>query len=55
VSGVRASESTTNRTLRWLGAGDTIFFRGDLPHSYENPGKEPGVAHLVMQYAAHGD
>jgi transcriptional regulator with XRE-family HTH domain len=34
-----------------LGAGDTLFFRADMPHSYENPGSEPVVAHLVMQYA----
>ncbi len=34
-----------------LGPGDTIFFRADIPHSYENPGSEPAVAHLVMQYA----
>jgi transcriptional regulator with XRE-family HTH domain len=35
-----------------LKAGDAIFFRADLPHSYENPGREPVVAHLVMSYAA---
>ncbi len=35
-----------------LGPGDAIFFRADMPHSYENPGSEPAVAHLVMQYAA---
>lgn len=34
-----------------LGAGDALFFRADLPHSYENPGAEPVVAHLVMSYA----
>jgi len=34
-----------------LGAGDTLFFRADMPHSYENPGSEAVVAHLVMQYA----
>jgi transcriptional regulator with XRE-family HTH domain len=35
-----------------LGPGDSIFFRADVPHSYENPGPEPVVAHLVMQYCA---
>lgn len=35
-----------------LKAGDTIFFRADQPHSYENPANEPAVAHLVMSYAA---
>jgi len=35
-----------------LSRGDTLFFRADQPHSYENPGGEPAVAHLVMQYAA---
>ncbi len=34
-----------------LGAGDSIFFRADSPHSYENPGDTPAVAHLVMRYA----
>jgi len=34
-----------------LGAGDSIFFRADTPHSYENPGDTPAVAHLVMRYA----
>jgi transcriptional regulator with XRE-family HTH domain len=44
---VRAGDEQTR-----LGAGDVIFFRADVPHSYENPGNEPVVAHLVMQYAA---
>jgi quercetin dioxygenase-like cupin family protein len=35
-----------------LGPGDVIFFKADVPHSYENPGKDPVVAHLVMQYLA---
>jgi transcriptional regulator with XRE-family HTH domain len=47
---VRAGDKETK-----LGAGDAIFFRADLPHSYENPGAEPVVAHLVMQYAARSD
>jgi transcriptional regulator with XRE-family HTH domain len=34
-----------------LGAGDSIFFRADTPHSYENPGDTAAVAHLVMRYA----
>jgi transcriptional regulator with XRE-family HTH domain len=38
-----------------LNAGDAIFFRADIPHSYENPGAEPVVAHLVMQYTARAD
>ena len=37
-----------------LKAGDSLFFRADLPHSYENPAKEPAVAHLVMSYATRG-
>jgi len=35
-----------------LGPGDTIFFRADVAHGYENTGSEAVVAHLVMQYAA---
>ncbi|MEE8311192.1 MAG: cupin domain-containing protein [Candidatus Binatia bacterium] len=34
-----------------LGAGDTIFFRADVAHGYENAGDDAVVAHLVMQYA----
>ncbi|MGH7804254.1 MAG: cupin domain-containing protein [Candidatus Binatia bacterium] len=34
-----------------LETGDSIFFRADRPHGYENPGTEPTVAHLVMSYA----
>lgn len=44
---VRAAE----RTAR-LGPGDTIFFRADVPHSYENPGPGEAIAHLVMSYAS---
>lgn len=33
-----------------LGAGDSIFFRADHPHSYENPGDTLAVAHLIMRY-----
>jgi quercetin dioxygenase-like cupin family protein len=35
-----------------LGPGDSIFFRADTPHGYENPGREEAVAHLVMTYRA---
>jgi quercetin dioxygenase-like cupin family protein len=45
---VRAGENEAR-----LGPGDTLFFRADIPHAYENPGSEPAVAHLVMQYATH--
>lgn len=31
-----------------LAAGDTVFFRADVPHSYENPGDEETVALLTM-------
>ena len=34
-----------------LGAGDSIFFRADRPHGYENPTAEATVAHLVMSYS----
>jgi transcriptional regulator with XRE-family HTH domain len=34
-----------------LGTGDTLFFRADLPHSYENRSQEDAVAHLVMSYS----
>jgi transcriptional regulator with XRE-family HTH domain len=33
-----------------LKAGDTLFFRADLAHSYHNPENEDAVAHLVMSY-----
>jgi len=35
-----------------LGPGDSIFFRADLPHSYENAAADDVVAHLVMSYAS---
>jgi quercetin dioxygenase-like cupin family protein len=34
-----------------LNAGDSIFFRADVPHGYANPGSEPTRAILVMSYA----
>jgi len=42
---VRSGSATTE-----LGPGDALFFRADLPHSYENPGSEPTTAQLVMTY-----
>ncbi|HSD10201.1 MAG TPA: cupin domain-containing protein [Candidatus Binatia bacterium] len=44
---VRSGSATAD-----LGAGDALFFRADLPHSYENPGTEDTVAELVMSYGA---
>ena len=35
-----------------LEAGDSIFFRADSPHGYENPGLQDTLAHLVMVYGA---
>jgi quercetin dioxygenase-like cupin family protein len=43
---VRTDEKEAN-----LGPGDTLYFRADVKHSYENAGDEPVLAHLVMQYA----
>lgn len=43
---IRAGSSETK-----LEAGDNVFFRADVPHSYENPGEEPTRAILVMSYA----
>ncbi len=37
-------------TTAVLDAGDSIFFRADLPHSYENPGSADTIAQLVMSY-----
>jgi transcriptional regulator with XRE-family HTH domain len=45
---VRSGNATAD-----LGPGDALFFRADLPHSYENRGAEDTVAQLVMSYAAH--
>jgi transcriptional regulator with XRE-family HTH domain len=44
---VRSGSATAD-----LGPGDALFFRADLPHSYENPGAEHTVAQLVMTYGA---
>jgi XRE family transcriptional regulator, regulator of sulfur utilization len=43
---VRSASATAE-----LGPGDALFFRADLPHSYENPGSENTIAQLVMTYA----
>ena len=43
---VRSGDASTD-----LGPGDALFFRADLPHSYENPGSEETVAQLVMTYS----
>jgi len=42
---VRSGDATAE-----LGPGDALFFRADVPHSYENPGNEDAVAQLVMTY-----
>lgn len=34
-----------------LRAGDSVFFRADVPHTYENPGTRDAVMYLVMTYA----
>jgi transcriptional regulator with XRE-family HTH domain len=34
-----------------LAQGDSIVFDADVPHSYENPGKDAAVMYLVMTYA----
>lgn len=33
-----------------LEAGDSVFFRADVPHGYANPGRDDTVALLVMHY-----
>jgi len=33
-----------------LARGDSIFFEGDVPHSYRNPDDFEAVAHLVVSY-----
>jgi XRE family transcriptional regulator, regulator of sulfur utilization len=34
-----------------LRPGDAVYFRADVPHSYENPGTKDTVMYLVMTYA----
>ncbi|MBX7220172.1 MAG: XRE family transcriptional regulator [Blastocatellia bacterium] len=33
-----------------LGTGDTVYFRADVAHAYQNPGKKETVMFLVMTY-----
>jgi transcriptional regulator with XRE-family HTH domain len=33
-----------------LGPGDSIYFGGDVPHSYQNSGSDTAIAYLVMTY-----
>jgi XRE family transcriptional regulator, regulator of sulfur utilization len=33
-----------------LGAGDSVFFQADVPHSYRNAGSGKAVMFLVMTY-----
>ena len=49
VTGVLVVYSGEDRAR--LDAGDSIFFRADRPHGYENPGASKTVAHLVMTYS----
>jgi transcriptional regulator with XRE-family HTH domain len=34
-----------------LRAGDSVYFRADVPHVYENPGTRDAIMYLVMTYA----
>lgn len=42
---------STGADATTLEAGDSLFFRADVPHRYENPGDVETTAHLVMSYA----
>jgi transcriptional regulator with XRE-family HTH domain len=42
---------STGSDATTLETGDALFFRADVPHRYENPGKVETTAHLVMSYA----
>ena len=42
---------STGTDATTLEAGDSLFFRADVPHRYENPGATETTAHLVMSYA----
>jgi XRE family transcriptional regulator, regulator of sulfur utilization len=33
-----------------MGPGDSVYFRADLPHAYENPGAGETLMYLVMTY-----
>jgi transcriptional regulator with XRE-family HTH domain len=37
-----------------LGPGDVVVFRGDQPHSYVNPQRDPAVAYSVVMIAPPG-
>ena len=43
---------STGADATTLETGDSLFFRADVPHRYENPGDTETTAHLVMTYAA---
>jgi quercetin dioxygenase-like cupin family protein/DNA-binding XRE family transcriptional regulator len=43
---------STGTDATTLETGDSLFFRADVPHRYENPGDVETTAHLVMSYAA---
>lgn len=45
-------EITIGMNVHRIGAGDSIFFEADTPHTYRNPTKAEAVAYLVMSYAA---
>lgn len=49
TSGVMVLRAGASETR--LEAGDNVFFRADVPHSYENPGEGPTRALLVMSYS----
>jgi quercetin dioxygenase-like cupin family protein/DNA-binding XRE family transcriptional regulator len=42
---------STGTDATTLEPGDSLFFRADVPHRYENPGDTEASAHLVMTYA----
>lgn len=42
---------TVGDSVHDLAAGDSIWFKGDLPHVYENPGTSEGRYHDLILYA----
>jgi transcriptional regulator with XRE-family HTH domain len=46
-----AVEIQVEREVACLGAGDSVFFRADVPHAYRNAGEAEAVMFLVMTYA----
>lgn len=46
-----AVELQVERDVARLGAGDSVFFRADVPHAYRNTGHREAVMYLVMTYA----